>query len=330
MIFRGFPAFLALSLLVFAGCSQPEPEASSGNLRRSVMQTDWFPQAEHGGFYQALVRGYYREAGFAVEILPGGVNAQINLKVARGDADFGMNRSDLLFVAQERGLPIVVVGAHLQYDPQALMLHEDDPANSFADLDGRTIVAAPSMVWIPYLKKRYNIDFNLRPLTYSLAGFMADETTIQQCFVTNEPFFARKNGARVKTLLIADSGYEAYHTIFARRDLVRTDPEVVRRFVAASLRGWLDYLEGDPSEAHAEILRRNPQMSPELLDYSRSQMIALQLVTGDPARGDAQGRLRRTRLEGQLAALQDANLLPAGAKPEDFVWPEIITEDAPR
>jgi NitT/TauT family transport system substrate-binding protein len=299
-------------------------------LRKIVMQTDWFPQAEHGGFYQALVRGFYREAGFDVEILPGGVNAQINLKVARGDADFGMNRSDLLFVAQQRGLPLTVVGAHLQYDPQALMLHEDDPANSFADLDGRTIVAAPSMVWIPYLKKKYGIDFNLRPLTYSLGGFMADPTTIQQCFVTNEPFFARRNGARVKTLLIADSGYEAYHTIFARRALVRDEPDLVRRFVEVSLRGWRDYLEGDPAEAHAEILRRNSQVSPDLLEFSRRQMIELRLVLGDPARGDALGRIRRSRLEAQIAALRDADLLPAEAAPGDFVWPEVIVEDRPR
>lgn len=291
------------------------------------MQTDWFPQAEHGGFYHALVHGYYREAGFDVEILPGGVNAQINLKVARGDADFGMNRSDLLFVAQERGLPIVVVGAHLQYDPQALMMHEDNPVNSFAGLDGRTIVAAPSMVWIPYLKKRYGIDFNLRPMTYSLAGFMADRETIQQCFVTNEPFFARQNGARVKTLLIADSGYEAYHTIFTRREFLRNEPAVVRAFVAASMRGWAGYLAGDPAETHAEIMRRNAQISPELLEYSRDQMISLRLVTGDEARGDAPGRVRRSRLEGQITALQDADLLPADATPGQFVWPEIIVGD---
>lgn len=291
------------------------------------MQTDWFPQAEHGGFYQALLRGYYREEGLEVEILPGGVNAQINLKVARGDADFGMNRSDLLFVAQQRGLPIVVVGAHMQHDPQALMLHEDNPVNSFSDLDGKTVVAAPSMVWIPYLKNKYGIDFNLRPLTHSIAGFMADPTTIQQCFVTNEPFFARKNGARVKTLLIADSGYEAYHTIFTRRELLRNDPDLVRRFVAASLRGWIDYLEGDPSDVHAEILRRNSQVSRELLDYSRSQLIGLRLVTGDAERGDAPGKLRQARLVDQISALQDADLLPAEAKPADLVWPEVIRDE---
>lgn len=316
-------------MVALAGCSRPEKPAGP-SLRKVVMQTDWFPQAEHGGFYHALVEGYYREAGLDVEILPGGVNAQINLKVARGDADFGMNRMDLLFVAQQRGLPITVVGAHLQRDPQALLVHEDSPVRTFADLQGRTLIAAPSMVWISYLKKRYGIDFSLRPMTYGLAAFMADPEIIQQCFVTNEPFYARRNGARVRTLLIADSGYEAYHAIFTRRDLLREDPELVRTFVAASLRGWMAYLENDPQTTHAEILRRNPQVSAELLEYSRSELIARGLVLGDPSRGDALGRLRQSRLEAQVQAMQDADLLPPGAKPEEFVWPEVITNDRER
>ena len=92
---------LATLLLFGAGCARPEPAQPAAGvaapaLRPIVLQTDWLPQAEHGGFYQALARGFYAEAGLAVELLPGGVNAQVNLRVARGDADFGLNRSDLL------------------------------------------------------------------------------------------------------------------------------------------------------------------------------------------------------------------------------------------
>ncbi len=320
--------FLWFVLLTLIGCSRQDRAGSSAaGLRKVVMQTDWFPQAEHGGFYQALVKGYYAEAGLDVELLPGGVNAQINLKVARGDADFGMNRNDLIFSAQDQGLPLVMVGAYLQHDPQALMLHEDNPVSSFAELDGQTVIATPSMVWIQHVQKKYGIDFNLRPLTYGLAGFMADPLAIQQCFVTNEPFFARQNGARVKTLLIRDTGYDAYHTLFTRRELLRTDPEVVRAFVEASMRGWQDYIEGDPAAAHTEILRRNARMTQELLDYSRGEMITRRLVTGDPAQGDALGRLRVTRLEQQLAILRESDLLKPGPTPADLFWPEVLTDD---
>ncbi len=324
---------LAGLLLLGAGCSRPEPAkpAAAGDgppaLRRIVLQTDWLPQAEQGGFYQALARGYYAEAGLAVELLPGGVNAQVNLKVARGDADFGLNRSDLLFAAQDQGLPVVVIAAHLQHDPQALLVHADSPVRSFADLNGCTVIAAPSMVWIPYLKKRYGVEFNLRPLTYGLAAFMADPTAIQQGFITNEPFFAERNGVKVRALLIADSGYDAYHVMFTRRELARSEPALVQAFVAASLRGWQDYIEGDPAPAHAEILRRNPQASAELLTYSRDQMIARRLVTGELAAGDAIGRIRSSRLNRQLTALRDAGLVSAQAKAESFVLPAALTDD---
>lgn len=324
---------LVVLLLLGAGCSRPEPaKPSAANptpaaLRRIVLQTDWLPQAEHGGFYQALAKGYYAEAGLAVELLPGGVNAQVNLKVARGDADFGMNRSDLLFAVQDQGLPIVVVGAHLQHDPQALLVHAESPVRNFSDLDGRTVIATPSMVWIPYLKKKYGVDFNLRPLTYGLAAFMADPTVVQQGFVTNEPFYAERHGVKVRALLIADSGYDAYHVMFTRRELARTEPELVKAFVAASLRGWRDYIEGDPSPAHAEILRRNPQASAEHLAYSRDQMIARRLVTGELAEGDALGRIRASRVDLQLTALREAGLVSAQAKAEQFVTAPALTDD---
>ena len=85
------------------GCArqaeEPKPPAA---LRKVVFQSDWFPQAEHGGFYQALVKGYYREAGLDVEILPGGPGAAIKLSVAKGTADFGMYRSDDVIVAASR------------------------------------------------------------------------------------------------------------------------------------------------------------------------------------------------------------------------------------
>src|ERR1017187_5693663 len=96
-----------------AGCGRPASSEPPKNvpppLRRVVFQSDWFPQAEHGGYYQALAKGFYREAGLAVEIRPGGNAAGIKLPVATGEADFGLSRSDDVMVAASRGLPLVMV-----------------------------------------------------------------------------------------------------------------------------------------------------------------------------------------------------------------------------
>lgn len=310
---------LASVLVTFgvAGCGRP---AATGNaatansvpaLRRVVFQTDWFPEAEQGGYYQALAKGFYREAGMSVEIRPGGNSVSIKLLVAKGEADFGMNRSDDVMVAASRGMPLLMVAATFQHDPQALMVHADSPVKSFKDLQGRTVTASPSMTWIPYLRKKYGLKFSLKPTNYALASFLADPDAIHQCLVTNEPFFAQQHGVAVRTLPLAESGFDVYHALICRRELARNEPQVVRAFVAASIRGWRDYLNGDPAPAHALILKRNPQMTAEQLAFSRSELILRSLVSGDPARGEDIGQLSLARLSEELDVLIDLKLLDA-------------------
>jgi NitT/TauT family transport system substrate-binding protein len=291
-----------------AGSGEPKAGAKPA-LRKVVLQSDWFPQAEHGGFYQALVRGFYREAGLDVEIRPGGPGAGIKLKVARGDADFGMNRSDDIIVAASRGLPLVMVAATLQHDPLALMLHESNPVRTFKDLNGRTVVGNVGLAYFGFLERKFGIQIDKRQNTYGLGEFLANPDLIQQCLVTNEPFFARQHGRQVRTLALAEAGYNSYHTIFCRRELIRDSPDVVRAFVWASVRGWQDYMQGDPKPANAEILKRNPQMSPELLEFSRSEMILRSLVHGHADRGEAVGQLSLARLSLEIDLLLQLKIL---------------------
>lgn len=305
-----------VAMLGMAGCSRKEPAASerenatpSAALRKVRFQSDWFPQAEHGGFYQALAKGFYRDVGLDVEILPGGPGVGIKVPVSTGEVEFGMNRSDDLLVVASRGLPLVMVAATLQHDPQALMVHAESPVKALSDLRDRTITASVGMTWIPYLQKKYGISFALRPNTYSMAGFFADKDTIQQCFVTNEPFYAQQRGVRVRLLPLADSGYDVYHVIMCRRELTKLDPALVRAFVVASLRGWRDYVEADPAPAHELILKRNVHMSRELLEFSRGELRTRSLVTGDRARGEKLGQLSVERLTAQRDALLELKVM---------------------
>lgn len=304
--------WLICAILFAGGCSRERPAeaavATKPELRKVVLQTDWFPQAEHGGFYQALARGFYAQAGLEVEIRSGGPGVGIKVPVAKGDVDFGLNRSDDVLVLASRGLPLVMVGAVFQHDPQALMVHETSAVKSFKDLKGKSVTASVGMAWIPYLQKKYRLKFDLKPNTYGLAGFLADREAVQQCFVTNEPFYALQQGVAVRTLPLTEAGYDVYHVIICRRELVRLAPDVVRVFLAASFRGWRDYLDGDPSPAHAEILKRNPQMSRELLEFSRGEMLIRSLVTGSREAGEDIGQLSLARLATQLDVLLDLKI----------------------
>src|SRR5262245_21019741 len=113
---------------VFAGCGkQAAAPAAAAPLVKVRFQTDWFPQPEHGGYYQALAKGYYAAEGLDVEIVPGGPNAQVMAGVALGRADIGMTNGDDTIVAIARGVPIKMVAAEMQRDAQGILYHEENP-----------------------------------------------------------------------------------------------------------------------------------------------------------------------------------------------------------
>jgi len=318
--------------LLFAGCGKSASDAASSAagtppLTKVRFQTDWYPQAEHGGFYQALARGFYREAGLDVEIIPGGPGPGVAPRLVSGTADLAMGQSDDVAVHVANGLPFLIVGVHLQHDPQGILVHDASPVKSFADLNGRTVMAVPGSIWIEYLKSHYGIDFLLQPMNYGIAQFMTDPQFIQQCYVTNEPYYVRRNGANPRAMLIANSGYDPYRIIFTTRRYAQAQPAAVRAFVAASVRGWVDFMTGDPAPAKALIARRNPDMSAEFMDYTIGALRDFQILAGDPAKGERVGRMTRARLERQVETLVRLKIIPAPLALEEFASFEFLPDD---
>ncbi|HWW23869.1 MAG TPA: ABC transporter substrate-binding protein [Edaphobacter sp.] len=249
-----------------------------------TLQTDWYPQPEQGGFYDALLKGYYKEEGLDIRIAPGGPYISGEQQVAGGAAQLAMGSSDQVLVAVSRGLPVIAVAATMQQDPQAIMLHKESPIQNFADLNGHSIAVKPGSIWFQYLVKRYDLA-NVReiPATYSVANFLNDPSYIQQCFITSEPYFAGRSGAQVRTMLISDSGYQPYRVVFASTTFLHDHPDLVAKFVRASLRGWRDYL-ADPAVANAEISKLNPAMSKDQMQFSTRTLKNDHFITGpDPS-----------------------------------------------
>ncbi|MCD8482308.1 MAG: ABC transporter substrate-binding protein [Verrucomicrobia bacterium] len=291
-------------------------------LIRVTLQTDWFPQPEHGGFYQALANGYFREAGLDVEILPGGPNAMTVHKVLRGNAHFAMNRIDTILTLVEQNMPLTMVMATLQHDPQALMLHASHPAQSIADLDGATVMAIPGLTWISWVERRYGITLNIIPHDFGMERFLQNPLFIQQCLLTNEPYFVRKAGANPKVFPLADSGFDPYHGIYALSSTVENNPDLVRAFVKASQRGWQSFIFGDPAPALALIAERNPRMTPEFMEFAVSEMRARHLVEGRPEIEAFIGELRPQR----VAELHD-ELVELGVLKRKLDWQSAVRFD---
>jgi NitT/TauT family transport system substrate-binding protein len=261
------------------------------------------------------MQGLYKAAGLDVTIVPGGPFVVGDQQVATGAAQFAMNSSDALIVSVSRGLPLVAVAATMQQDPQAIMVHAESPVHDFPELEGHTIAAKPGSIWLQYILKRYNLH-NVReiPATYSVANFLQDPSYIQQCFITSEPYFAEKAGAKVRTLLISDSGYSPYRVYETSEAFIHDHPDIVAKFVRASTRGWRDYL-ADPTLADAEISKLNPAMSPDQMAFSYKALKEQHFLTGDGpsdpklASGDMLGKFTTQRWATMYAQLLDLKVL---------------------
>jgi NitT/TauT family transport system substrate-binding protein len=302
---NGFLRRFWLLCLVFAvlpiGCHR---QSADNGLIHVTLQTDWYPQPEHGGFYEALLKGYYRQEGLNVTILPGGPYSSVEQQVATGTAQFGMGSSDRILEADSQGEHLVAVDATMQSDPQAIMVHADSTVHSFADLEGKTIAVKPGSTWFEYLRKRYHyMDLHEIPATYSVANFLEDSNYIQQVFVTSEPFYVQQKGVKERTLLISDTGYSPYRVFFTSSDYLQKHPEVVAKFVRASIRGWREYMQ-DPSFVDAQLMKLNPAQQPAEMKFTWQALKSGHFIDGgNPAQTGTMTDARWTQMYDQLKIL---------------------------
>ena len=179
---RGFASLLTLSSLAWSGCSKSPSDDKSDTTTAITVQLDWVAEPEHGGFYQAQAKGFFAEAGLDVTLIQGGPNAFPTQKVAAGQVQFAQADSTNTILAIGEGLPVTQVAAVFQQNPSVLMLHAENPITSFQELEGQTIMARPEWAFLPYLKKKYAIDFQLIPFNFSVSNFIADQNFIPQGF----------------------------------------------------------------------------------------------------------------------------------------------------
>jgi NitT/TauT family transport system substrate-binding protein len=246
--------------------------------------TSWFAQAEHGGFYQAKATGLYEKAGLDVTLKMGGPQVNGMQLLLAGEADVMMGYDLQVLKALEQGFPLVTVGTSFQFDLQGMMTH--DNVTGLGDLKDKTILVATAgrSTWWPWLKAKYKYtEEQTRPYTFNLQPFFVDPNVVQQAYPTSEPFQAEQKGVPVKYFLFAADGYPPYGTtMVATRPLVDKKPDVIARFIKASLEGWKSYL-ADPAPANALIRADNPNMSEAQLAFAVRQLKALKVLDGGDA-----------------------------------------------
>ena len=318
----------AAVVLLFSGCSRESAPPGAGRpLTTVILQANWYAEAEYGGYYEALARGYFREENLDLRIVQGGPGAFPVQKVVTGQVQFALARSDDLIMAAQQKFPVLIVSAQLEHDPQVIIVHAQSPVNGFADLDGKSIMAEPGSAWISYLERKYSIHINTIPENYELGQFLADKNFIQQGFLTSEPFVFDQLKVPTRALLIADSGYDPYRVLFCNRNFARSNPGIVRAFIRASIRGWQDYLGSDPAPGDELITHDHPESTPAVLAYGWAHLKAAHIVDGDSAKGERIGLIKRGRLEAQVAIMRQLGLLSGEIAVDQFASFDYLPPD---
>jgi NitT/TauT family transport system substrate-binding protein len=291
---------LTLSLVV-AGATA-SVAAAQATLDKVSFGTNWVAEAEHGGFFQALADGTYKKYGLDVTIVPGGPNVNNRILMTSGKIDFFMSANTLQqFDAVANNVPTVAVAAMFQKDPQVLIAHPESNVKKIEDLKPLTLFVSKEgmTTYFQWLKSEYRFDeTKVKPYTFNSQPFLADLQSAMQGYVTSEPFAIEKQ-ARFKptVVLLADNGFNTYSTLIeTRRELTESKPDLVQRFVDASIIGWYHYLYGDNSAGNAMIRKLNPEMTDELLQYSVATMKQYGIVDSGDTLKDGIGAMSDARM----------------------------------
>jgi NitT/TauT family transport system substrate-binding protein len=277
--------------------------------------TDWKAEAEHGGYYQAIAAGIYRGHGLDVTLRQGGPQVNHAQLLAAGRLDFNLapnSFSPLNFLSQN--IPMVAVAAIFQKDPSVLIAHPGQGDDNLAALKGKPIMIGSDTritSWA-FLKSKFGYtDDQIRPYTFSVAPFLADPKAIQQGYLSSEPFTIESQGVKPVVLLLADAGYSGYGSLIQTSDkLVREKPDVVQRFVDASIEGWYSYLYGDPGPANELIKRDNPEMTDALLAYGVAKIKEYGIVYSGDAKTYGIGAMTDPRWRDFFNTMSEAGVYP--------------------
>ncbi len=284
-IFMMIRTSILLTLILALGCQGDRGDAltsadrSHGSDPQAIavqLQLNWFPDVQHGGYYAALVHGFYEQQGLQVTIRPGGPGVPVVTQVASGRVPFGVAGAENVLLGWPQQAQTIGLMAPLQHSPRCIMVHEQSGIRSFDQLQNVTLAISSSSLFSLFIQKRVPLaGVRVVPYSGNVAPFLLDRQHAQQAFVFSEPLVARAQGSRPHVLMVSDLGYNPYTSVLITRPkMIEDHPELVARMVRASIQGWTQYL-ADPDPTNRYLAERNRDMDAEIL---RSGVAALQAL----------------------------------------------------
>ena len=304
-------------MAALAGAIMTSPPAMA--LDKVTFGTNWLADPEAGGYYQALVDGTYEKYGLDVTILQGGPSSNGGMLLIAGKIEFFMG-GDMIgdFLAVQNNIPTIAVAADFQKNPQCFMSHPGVGLDKWADLpkaDPAFVSAGAVNTFWAWMRLAYGFkDDVIKPYNFNSAPFIVEKHSIQQGYITSEPFEVEEQGHfKPNVFLLADYGYTTYSTeIITRREIVDNNPDLVQRFVSASAIGWYHYLYGDNSKANARIKKENPEMTDEQIAFSIAKLKEYGIVDSGDTLTKGIGAMTEERWKDFYDKMVKAGVVKAG------------------
>jgi len=281
--------------------------------------TNWLAQAEHGGYYQAVADGTYAACGLEVTIMQGGPQVSGRPLLLAGKIDFYMGGNMLqAFDAVLQNIPLKIVAASFQKEPQVLMTHPGQGLDKWEDLkNAEQFILSDEgfQSYFQWLITEFGFDAGKRvPYTFNPAPFIANPKSVQQGYITSEPLAVEKEGGfKPNLFLLADYGFNTYATtIEAMQKTIDEKPDAVKCFVDGSAKGWYNYLYGDNKAANELIKKDNPDISDEQIAFSIEKMKEYGIVDSGETEKLGIGAMTDQRMQSFYDKMVAAKVLPAG------------------
>ena len=268
--------FFPLLLFLQFGCSnQTNPD-------QVTIQLKWSHSAQFAGIYLAQELGYFAEENIDLTINPGGIteNGVINAvdEVISGSAQFGIWSGDSLIAANMQGKSVIGVSAIYQINPTAYFSLAENGIETPADLVGKRVAVANQNLYFPTILRTAGLtlnDIEVHPLGFDLTPLLNGEVDVWAGYLTEQVARLEAEGYELNVILAYDYGAFIYSDIlFTTNNLVQENPDLVHRFVNATMRGW-EYALAHPDEAVAATLAIDPALDRASIEREMAASIPL-------------------------------------------------------
>jgi len=242
-----FCLFLSVLVLSATPCLSVENQKVTDERAETVtLQLKWKHQFQFAGYYAALEKGFYRNAGIDVKIIEAQGGEESSDSVFRGEADFGIGMSDLISL-RAKGYPVVALASIYQHSPLILLVPKENRIENMHALKGKRIALEAHSAEILAYFEAEGVPINkiiIFPHEYSISNLLSGRVDAISAYSTDEPFMLLNQGIEYSTFSPRAGGIDFYgDTLFTTENQVSKHPERVSAFLAASLKGWQYALE---------------------------------------------------------------------------------------